>query len=98
MKRNKYQKVAALLLALVLLFSTPSYAGILSFIQKIKYEEVYVMEPTGREIAALVDRFTDKVEYIWAVNKWIEAPPHIQHCYQNRHTIRAQVNRKLRRR
>jgi len=96
MRVSKIQKIIAVFLISSLFFSAPSLAGGLSLLQKIKYKEVYIMEPTGREIVALVNKFTDKVEYCWAIDKWIKPPPHIQHCYKNQRGIRSWVERRKR--
>lgn len=92
MRISKLQIALFLVLTLFLLFPPPSSAA--GLIQKLIYKEVYVMDPTGRETAALVNKFTDEAEYSWAVDEWIPAPPHIRQCYKNQRSIRSWVEKK----
>ncbi len=52
------------------------------------------MDPNGFVTITLVNRFTDKIEYSWARNKWISPSRHLQYCYENQATIQAQFKRR----
>lgn len=86
------KNIIIIIMILLFLLPSPLFAEGLSLIQKIKYKVASVMDPTGQETVVLVNRFTDEVEYSWAVNGWMKAPPHIKHCYKNQHSIRSMVN------
>lgn len=94
MRLYKFQMTLLLVLTLFLSYTAPSSAAITNLIQKLIYKEVYVMDPNGRETAALVNRFTDEVEYSWAVDRWIPAPLHLKQCYKNQRNIRNWVEKK----
>lgn len=98
MKASKTEKIIVLVLVCALLFSAPSYAQEITLLQKLKYREEYIMDTNGREFAVLVGRLSNKVDYLWAVNKWIEPPLHIQHCYENQRMIRSHVRKRYRHR
>lgn len=89
MKMANLGKILTLLFIFIFLSASISFAKQLNIIEKFLYREVYVIQPDGQETAALVNKVTDVVDYVWAVNQWIEAPDHIKWCYKNRRSIRS---------